>query len=130
MYLYVLMSANGLFKIGKARQPKGRIAQIQTASPVRISPVFVVEYDERDTDLEKQYHERFAEKRVRGEWFALSKDDLLSIAPVREAVESALEVIDGDVIELWQCGIQWPAEITLAMQVACFYGRALTDAQS
>lgn|SRR5574341_1266238 len=79
MYLYIIISANGLFKIGKTTNLKARVAQIKTSSPVPCSLLFHTQYDEKVIDLEKKYHAEFNNKRVRGEWFNLSKSDLLPI---------------------------------------------------
>jgi len=91
MYLYIVVSANGLFKIGKTWEPKARIAQLKAASPVECETLALVEYDDTSVDLESEYHGKFADKRVRGEWFALSKGDLLSIIPQNKELVKLLE---------------------------------------
>jgi len=91
MYLYFVASANGLFKIGKTTKVKERFAQIKSASPVECQVLFFTKYDENTIDLEKKYHDKFSEKRVRGEWFALSKSDLLPIVQERKEICDLLE---------------------------------------
>jgi hypothetical protein len=76
MYLYVVLSKNCLFKIGKTENIGNRVAQIQSASPVDCALFYVVEYNENETDWEGKYHRDFATTRVRGEWFALTEEHL------------------------------------------------------
>lgn len=88
MYLYIVMASNGLFKIGKASNIKTRIAQIKSASPVEVELFTLIEYDDDEIDLEGQIHSQYSKKRVRGEWFALSKNDLITIirSPSKELI--------------------------------------------
>jgi len=78
-YLYVVLSGNGLYKIGKSQDPKTRFRQINSGSPVECYFVYHEKYDEDVKDLEKEYHNMFADKRIRGEWFDLTEDDLHKI---------------------------------------------------
>ena len=80
MYLYCIVSGNGLFKLGKTEKLKERVRQIKSGSPTQCALLFAEEYFDGD-EIEKKYHEKYAKKRVRGEWFALSESDLLEIAP-------------------------------------------------
>ena len=91
MYLYIIASANGLFKIGKTSNISNRVSQIKSASPVKCEVLFTKEYKETAIDLEKKYHAKFESKRVMGEWFALSKSDLLSIVHENKNVCDLLE---------------------------------------
>lgn len=79
MNLYIIASGNGLFKIGVASDIKSRLAHIKSGSPVECELLMTIKYDEKSINLEKDLHNKFSSKRVRGEWFALSKDDLKSI---------------------------------------------------
>jgi hypothetical protein len=98
MYLYLVMAENGLFKMGKTWRLNNRIAQIRTASPIACELFCVIEYDEREGDAEKIYHNMFANRRVRGEWFALSKGDLLKIAGESMEIRELL-----DHMQSWGC---------------------------
>lgn len=91
MYLYIVASGNGLFKIGKTGKVSERVAQIKSASPVECELLSVIEYDSGNIDLEKKLHAKFEKQRVRGEWFALSKNDLLSIIQGNEEIRILLE---------------------------------------
>ncbi len=79
IYLYIVAARNGLFKIGKTTNPQTRISQIKAASPIECEALSIIEYDDSIGDLESELHIKFARKRVRGEWFALDKDDLLPL---------------------------------------------------
>ena len=78
MRLYLLFADNGLIKIGIASQVKNRIAQIKSSSPVPVECLLSVESDDCDR-LEKNLHLKFRDKRVKGEWFALSYTDVLEL---------------------------------------------------
>lgn len=69
-----------LIKIGRARNARTRLAQLQCASPDRLRLLGVIHVDEAFR-LESQLHRTFAADRVRGEWFKPSSD--------------LMEVIDG-----------------------------------
>jgi hypothetical protein len=58
----------GMVKIGCAYDPFRRMRTLQTAFPLELAleALFVGAYRE-----EREYHKRFAEHRVRGEWFKL-----------------------------------------------------------
>jgi hypothetical protein len=73
-FIYVLVAKNGLFKIGESGQVKSRLRIVQSNSPVWVEPFF---WFSGDRDLEAALHTMFSKKRVRGEWFALDKDDIL-----------------------------------------------------
>lgn len=73
-YIYVL-KVGDMYKIGKSVSPRGRIGTLKTACPFEIE-VFAV-YKTIDLHrTEKMLHDVFSEKRIRGEWFKLDKEDL------------------------------------------------------
>jgi len=71
----ILDSKNNLIKIGQSFNPKTREKTLQGISPqwdiitTWIAPAFV----------EKELHEKFKQKRTRGEWFKLTFSDLKEI---------------------------------------------------
>lgn len=81
-FIYVLEIAAGgnLFhKIGRASHPLSRAQEHQVSLPFKA--VIVLCYlDASVIEEERLLHERFAAKRVRGEWFKLEPDDLRWIA--------------------------------------------------
>ncbi len=71
--LYVMLDRNtGLYKIGRSKNPMSRERTLQSEKPV-IDMVFNFSATNKD---EKKLHNLFLEKRVRGEWFSLSNEDL------------------------------------------------------
>lgn len=67
----------GLVKIGSSRNPEGRLQRMQTGSPVLLRLVGLMP---GGTPAELELHERFAEHRVRGEWFRPAPELLELIA--------------------------------------------------
>jgi Meiotically up-regulated gene 113 len=85
-YIYVIRSA-GLYKIGKAVDLTKRLKAYQIHNPAPVTLVFSRRV--RNRSLAELYlHHIFAKQRVRGEWFALTAQDLGS--PPRLFASSAL----------------------------------------
>jgi Meiotically up-regulated gene 113 len=80
-----LIGAEGshLVKIGYAVDPKKRLAMLQTGQPLTLSLLWSCHGDH-----EQALHRRFAEHRVRGEWF-----DLTPLGDPVQAVQAAVEEI-------------------------------------
>jgi Cdc6-like AAA superfamily ATPase len=61
---------NGFYKIGKSNNPLYRESTLQSEKPsVKLLHVF-------DKDIEYVLHQMFSIKRIRGEWFSLTQEDL------------------------------------------------------
>lgn len=65
----------GLIKIGKANNVKARLSTMQTGSASELTLVHTI-----DGDIEKDLHKFFAENRVKGEWFKIEAEDIISIS--------------------------------------------------
>lgn len=76
-YVYVV-KANGLYKIGSAKDLDRRLMQLRTASPYLEEIDFIVCVAYRE--IEKHLHALFSQKREAGEWFSLNEDDRFLIA--------------------------------------------------
>ena len=76
-YIYVLRGGE-LYKIGRSANPKARIKSLSTVSPVALEVICLSQTHDM-VGVEIQLHERFADKRQQGEWFALTDDDVHSI---------------------------------------------------
>ena len=71
---YLLADKNtGFFKIGRSVDPFFREKTLQSDCPL-IEMVCVTEHD-----IEKQLHDEYEGKRIRGEWFNLSDKDVSDI---------------------------------------------------
>lgn len=73
----------GRWKIGRTRQPKQRGQSLQRQSPVPLRIVCTIKSSDT-TSLESSLHEKFASKRVHGEWFELSHSDIEYIQSLSE----------------------------------------------
>lgn len=83
-FVYLLQSDNGLYKIGKAVNVKRRVSEIATISSHVVTLIHTIETDDAGR-AEKYWHERFAKKRIRGEWFALSGDEVAEMCRFSKA---------------------------------------------
>lgn len=73
-YLYLVFDKKSyLTKIGQTKNINKRISTLTTANPYL--RLFYVS----DAITEKELHEKCKDKRVTGEWFALTKEDLFEI---------------------------------------------------
>jgi len=70
------------YKMGRSRTPKTRFLGM-TQMPVDIVMLHKIPTNFM-VYLERDLHERFAEKRVRGEWFKLTDDDLVYVTSIKE----------------------------------------------
>lgn len=78
-YVYVIRQCQPgapVYKIGASNNPMRRIKTLQTSNPYPLRLVVMFEGDE---SLEKQLHERYANRRLQGEWFALTEQEALGL---------------------------------------------------
>jgi hypothetical protein len=79
-HLYIMTDTkNGFHKIGISKEPKHRESTLQSEKPsillIWSSPVPIKNVNK----IEAILHEKFSSKRIRGEWFDLSDDDIYFI---------------------------------------------------
>ena len=69
-FIYV-MSTPGKVKVGKARDPKRRLASLQTGNPeeIRLIRLYQCPNEEAASQLERVCHEQISKYHYRGEWF-------------------------------------------------------------
>jgi len=63
------------YKIGRTSNPIRREGEISVELPQGLEPIHVITTDD-PSGIESYWHQRFAEKRLKGEWFALTADDV------------------------------------------------------
>ena len=76
-YLYVIVCQD-FFKIGVANNVEDRLAQMSTGNPFPLYVACAFEFQNAEP-VEKSLHQKFASKKIRGEWFNLTKQDEIEI---------------------------------------------------
>ena len=76
-YVYLLKSGE-FYKIGASSNVSARIKQLTAIPPFGVSLVCTIKTNDM-YQLERQLHEQFASKRVSGEWFELTDQDVAII---------------------------------------------------
>lgn len=83
-YIYLIKKeGSDIYKIGKSIDPVTRIHRFEIVLPFPIVPIHVidcVDYDQAEIDL----HRRYAHRRIRGEWFALTPDEVTEIKAITQ----------------------------------------------
>lgn len=72
--VYLLKHRNA-YKIGKSTDPSRRYKDIRTQMPYETEEIHVIETDD-PTGIEAYWHNRFKDKRLKGEWFKLTMADV------------------------------------------------------
>lgn len=77
-YIYIGVDHSRLFKIGIAKNPDSRARQIQIGNPT--FKIFMRFKSVNPRKIESDLHNKFIDKRVTGEWYSLSAEDITYIA--------------------------------------------------
>lgn len=78
-YVYVVKSDTGHYKIGRTNNPDDRRKTFNVKLPVEIEFIVLIKTSNY-VELESILHQQYQHKRVNGEWFSLSCNDLLFLA--------------------------------------------------
>lgn len=78
MFVYFISDESGPIKIGKSKNPRARLASMQTSSHTPLSILGVI--DDADDLKEKDLHRKFDAIRLKGEWFQRTPELLDFIA--------------------------------------------------
>ena len=76
--VYILRADNGLVKIGITINIARRLATLNTQLPYDLVPILFIDCNDCPA-LEQELHKKFANVRVRGEWFNLSASDIAQL---------------------------------------------------
>jgi hypothetical protein len=76
-YIYIVKTPYG-YKIGCTTRPESRPMEVCGSVPIPIEVIAVFKVDDR-RDTEQFLHQYYSDKRIRGEWFALSDDDIIKL---------------------------------------------------
>lgn len=79
-YLYII-KCNEYHKIGIANDVESRLAQLSTGNPYVLEVQAVYEFQNAEV-VERSIHQRFSDKRKRGEWFDLNLEDLRDVGNI------------------------------------------------
>lgn len=77
-YVYIIKASNGYYKIGISFDPLERLKELQRQAAVWAVDLELVHIIASNNAyaLEQFFHRRFAEQRVKGEWFLLTAHDI------------------------------------------------------
>ncbi len=76
-----IFKANKYYKIGKCNNVKRRVKQLQTGCMFDIEILDYFEVTDA-TKTEKELHEKYKHKQIKGEWFKLTKKDVMDIRKI------------------------------------------------
>lgn len=84
-YIYLLraIAPHNYYKIGLSKDPATRIESMGVKLPFPIEPIHTFPTNDMYR-TEKALHEKYADKRVNGEWFELSPEDVAGICAITE----------------------------------------------
>jgi len=74
-YIYFIKADNGLVKIGKTINLKDRCKNIKHNNLLETELLFAIKTNNL-TKVENNLHKRYENKRYKGEWFSLTKNDI------------------------------------------------------
>lgn len=74
-YVYLIQSPTGAYKIGRTVNPSNRLKTFTVKLPFEIELLATIQTPDM-YQLESELHNRFVDKRVNGEWYALSPADV------------------------------------------------------
>lgn len=78
-WIYVLDNCLGHYKIGRTNELHTRMKQLHIQLPFRVILYYAYQVDNA-IQAEQELHDFYHERRLNGEWFALTEDDLDQIA--------------------------------------------------
>lgn len=78
MIYFIRDESSGHVKVGHSVDPAKRLNTLQIGSPSRLTLEMTLP---GGASVEAVFHARLASKRVRGEWFALTRDEVRALRP-------------------------------------------------
>jgi hypothetical protein len=76
--IYIIGPDGGPYKVGWSKDPKSRLGNLQVGQAVEVKIHYQQETDVAKAKIiEKMVHRQLAHKRIRGEWFSASLEDIV-----------------------------------------------------
>jgi len=88
-YVYLLQSPSEYYKIGFSATPEDRVKTFKNKLPFEVEYICLIPTDNMKK-LEGELHDRFEDRRVDGEWFALTENDVAYIKLLAEDAKGQL----------------------------------------
>lgn len=85
-YVYLIQSPTSAYKIGLTKNPKDRKRTFGVKLPFEVEFIALIRSDDMEA-LEEQLHAIFADKRINGEWFNLTTEDVQYIQSLAGGAE-------------------------------------------
>lgn len=85
MYIYAIGTTGRRQKIGYSNDPNARLKKLQTGNPETLQVHYVFEIDQRHAKKYESFiHREYGHKRIKGEWFDLSPEEVTSLMQYQE----------------------------------------------
>lgn len=98
--VYLVEGEPGVYKIGKALRPKFRVKDLNVGNSRELELIHCIHTDDTAW-LESLWHEKFAGRRKRGEWFALEPSDVQRFTRVALWSRGCAPVYGVTIIDPW-----------------------------
>lgn len=90
MIYIVNLESTSLYKIGKAKDVKKRMKQLQTGASFSLVLIAEFQTGQEESKLEKAIHRRFSHYKTKGEWFDF---DNISISEITSQILHIQEIV-------------------------------------
>lgn len=125
MATYIIQAGpTGPVKIGRADDPNARLATLQTGQPEELRIIRIVD---TPYECEGAFHARFADLRIRGEWFRFDSE-MMTFVPPAPAAEALSDIVSrareesrtevAELVETIWHSYRWKTRREIAKQVA------------
>lgn len=90
-YLYAIGTTGFLQKIGYSIHPEKRLKKLQTGNPDVLILHYKFEIDTEKARLfEQNFHKQYNYKRLRGEWFKMSVEEVIGLMKFQEIMSETI----------------------------------------